>query len=105
MHATASLVPGRLGATVPDLGTFLLICAVLLWAGVQYGLMVWAVRDLIRRPSVRGNNKILWGMLILTVPVLGALIYAVVAPVSPFARIPRLIVPPRRFATPDDTAA
>ena len=61
----------------------MLICAVLLWAGVQYGLMAWALRDLLRRPRVRGDNKILWGMLILIVPVIGALVYAVAAPGDP----------------------
>ena len=34
---------------MPDLKTTLLICAVVLWAVVQYGLMVWALRDLKRR--------------------------------------------------------
>jgi hypothetical protein len=95
----------RLGADVPDLKTFLLICAVLLWAGVQYGLMAWAVRDLLRQPRVRGENKIVWGMVILIVPILGALIYAVAAPATPIALPPRVIVPRRRLATHDDTAA
>jgi uncharacterized membrane protein len=90
---------------VPDLKTFLLICAVLLWAGVQYGLMAWAIRDLTRRSHVRGDNKIVWGLLILIVPILGALIYAVAAPAGPIVRPPRLIVPQRRLATHDDTAA
>jgi hypothetical protein len=54
---------------------------------------------------VRGDNKILWGMLILTVPVIGALFYAGVAPVTPIARTPRLIAPQRRLAAHDDTAA
>jgi hypothetical protein len=90
---------------VPDLKTFMLICAVLLWAGVQYGLMVWAVRDLLQRPSVRGGNKFLWGMLILTLPVLGALIYAIAAPITPLALPPRLVLPQRHLAAHDDSAA
>ena len=90
---------------MPDLKTVLLVFAVLLWAGVQYGLIVWAMRDLTRRPRVRGDNKLLWGLLILTVPVIGALFYAAVAPVIPMARAPRLVVPPRRLSTRDDTAA
>jgi hypothetical protein len=105
MHTTASRVSALPGARVPDLKTFLLICAVLLWAGVQYGLMAWAVRDLVRRSRVRGDNKILWGILILTVPVIGALFYAAVGPVTPLARSARLIVPSRRLAAHDDTAA
>jgi hypothetical protein len=90
---------------VPDLKTVLLIFAVLLWAGVQYGLMVWAVRDLMRQPRVRGDNKIVWGMLILTLPILGAVIYAVAAIPAPMVRPPRLMVPQRRLATHDDPAA
>jgi hypothetical protein len=93
------------GDRVPDLKTFLLICAVLLWASVQYGLMAWAIRDLMRRSQVRGDNKIVWGMVILIVPILGALIYAVAAPTSPLVHPPRLIVPQRRLATHDDPAA
>jgi hypothetical protein len=105
IFATVSRVSVRRGANVPDLKTSLLICAVLLWASVQYGLMAWALCDLLRRPRVRGDNKILWAMLILTVPVIGALFYTGVAPVTPIARTPRLIVPQRRLAAHDDTAA
>ncbi len=90
---------------MPDLQTALLICAVLLWAGVQYGLMVWAMRDLLRRARVRGENKVLWALLILIVPVLGALIYSVAAPATPLVSPPRMVVPPRRLVTHDDTAA
>jgi hypothetical protein len=105
MLVTVSRVSVPRGANVPDLKTFLLICAVLLWAFVQYGLMGWALRDLVRRPRVRGDNKILWSMLILTVPVIGALFYAAVGPVTPISRTPRLIVPQRRLAAHDDPAA
>jgi len=105
MCVIVSRVSHRQGANVPDLKTFLLISAVLLWAGVQYGLMAWAVRDLLRRPRVRGDNKVLWAMLILTVPVIGALFYAAVAPMTPIGRAPRLIVPQRRLDARDDTAA
>ena len=105
MRAAASHAVSWRGAPVPDMQTALLICAVLLWAGVQYGLMAWAVRDLLRRPSVRGNNKMLWAILILTIPIAGALIYAVMAPVTPFTRLPRPLVPPRRLAPRDDPVA
>ena len=90
---------------MPDLKTVLLVFAVVLWAGVQYGLMAWAVRDLIRRPRVRGDNKMLWVILILTVPVIGALFYSAVAPMTPMARAPRLVVPQRRLADRDKSAA
>jgi hypothetical protein len=90
---------------VPDLKTFMLICAVLLWAGVQYGLMAWAVRDLLHRTRVRGDNKVLWVMLILILPILGALIYAIAAPVTPLAHPSRAVVPRRHLAAHDDTLA
>ena len=105
MRAAAIHAASRRGAPVPDMQTALLICAVLLWAGVQYGLMAWAVHDLLRRPSVRGNNKMLWAIFILVVPVAGALIYAVMAPITPFARLPRSLVPPRSLAPRDDPVA
>jgi hypothetical protein len=90
---------------VPELEKVLLVSAVLLWGAVQYGLMLWAVRDLVRRPRVRGDNKVLWCMLILTVPIVGALAYAVAAPLGPLIRPRRLFVSPRRLATHDDRAA
>jgi hypothetical protein len=98
-------MPAEPGGRVPELEKILLVAAVLLWGGVQYGLMVWAVRDLTRRPRVRGNNKVLWGMLILTLPIVGALAYAVGAPLGPVLRPRRLVVPSRRLAAHDDTAA
>lgn len=74
-----------------------LVFAVVLLASAQYGLTIYAVRDLIRRPSVRGNNKIAWGLLILTLPFFGALLYAYMGPTSflPRDRAPgRLVRPP-----------
>lgn len=90
---------------MPDLKTILLMCAVLLWSVVQYGLMIWAIRDLRRRGRVRGDTKMLWALLIVTIPVVGALFYAAVAPIEPMARPPRLVVPPRRLPARDDSAA
>jgi hypothetical protein len=39
------------------------------------------------------------------VPVIGTLFYAAVAPVTPMARAPRLVVPQRRLADRDESAA
>lgn len=50
----------------------------LLW----YGLQIHAIRDLLRRPRVRGNKKALWALLILCVPIAGALIYLSLGPTS-----------------------
>lgn len=90
---------------MPDLKTTLLICAVVLWAVVQFGLVIWALRDLKHRQSVRGGNRVLWGFLILCVPVVGALIYAAAAPTTPLAAPPRLMAPRLRLQVRDDRAA
>lgn len=90
---------------MPDLTTILLICAVVLWASVQYGLMIWALRDLKHRRSVRGGNKVTWGLFILCVPVAGALIYAAAAPTTPLSAPPRFMAPRLRLQARDDRAA
>src|SRR5690606_13801126 len=69
----------------------------------QYILMVQALRDLVRRPRVRGNNKVAWGLLILCVPIVGALIYGWMGPTSllrrPVARPePRVTRRPLHYA-------
>jgi hypothetical protein len=53
----------------------ILIAAILLFAAVYYGLAFVALRDLIRRPSVRGENKAAWALAILCLPILGATLY------------------------------
>jgi hypothetical protein len=75
-----------------SLERWLLAFAIVVVAAVQYGLAVYALRDLHRRPSVRGNNKVAWGLLVLTLPIFGALIYAFMGPTS---FLPRPNRPPR----------
>ncbi len=75
-----------------NLRTVLLALALLLWIAVQYGLIAWSLRDLSRRPRVRGGNKAAWTLLILIVPIVGPLVYAVYGPASFLSRP----VPPRR---------
>lgn len=53
----------------------LLIAAILLFAVVYYGIAFVALRDLLRRPSVRGQNKTAWALAILCLPILGATLY------------------------------
>lgn len=62
--------------------TSLLAAAVILWAIAQYGLAVHTLRDLGRRPRVRGNNKVVWALVILGIPIVGALIYTIYGPTS-----------------------
>jgi hypothetical protein len=51
-------------------------------AMVQYGLIVITMRDLLRRPSVRGENKVVWGLVIVCLPFIGPLIYGYMGPTS-----------------------
>jgi hypothetical protein len=83
-----------------SLERWLVAFLIVIVAAVQYGLAIYTLRDLIRRPSVRGNNKVGWGLLILAVPFVGALVYAVMGPTS---FLPRPNRPPRRsVATLDE---
>ena len=53
----------------------ILIAAILLFAAVYYGLAFVALRDLFRRPKVRGENKTAWALAVLCLPILGATLY------------------------------
>lgn len=53
----------------------------------QYALCYQALRDLVHRPRVRGENKVLWGLGILCIPIAGALVYNWMGPTS-FIRRP-----------------
>ena len=62
--------------------TWLTAGLIVLAGAAQYGLMVYALRDLRRRPRVRGDNKALWALVVLCIPFAGALAYAVYGPTS-----------------------
>jgi hypothetical protein len=81
--------------------TWLLIILVIILMAAQYGLAVWALRDLWRRPRVRGENKFVWALLILIVPVLGPLLYSSLGPTS---FLPRPGRPPTAAKPPDAPA-
>ncbi len=81
--------------------TWLLLLAIAVWAALQYGLAYRTLRDLHRRPRVRGGNKLLWALVILVVPIAGALLYASIGPTS-FLPRPGRPLPPD---TPSDTEA
>ncbi len=61
---------------------WVLAAAVVVVGAAQYGLVVYALRDLARRPRVRGDNKVVWALVILALPFVGALLYAAVGPTS-----------------------
>jgi hypothetical protein len=44
---------------------------------LEVGLMVFALVDLVRRKRVRGDNKVLWAILIVLVQIMGPILYLV----------------------------
>ncbi len=93
-----------------NLPTVLAVVGLLLWIAAQYGLIALALRDLMRRPVVRGGNRVTWTLVILAVPFIGPLLYVAwhpgVLPAAPrnFPRAPRRGARPRPIP-PDDDAA
>jgi hypothetical protein len=87
------------------------VVAIVVVAGLgaaQYILAIQALRDLVRRPRVRGDNKVAWGLFILCVPIVGALVYGWMGPTSLIRRAahpgaPSRPVAPRR--QPDGRSA
>jgi len=78
-----------------DFGMIILVAVVLVVSVVWYGLQFHALRDLRRRPRVRGDNKVLWALLILCLPIGGALIYLSAGPTSFIPRTEPRPRPPR----------
>lgn len=62
--------------------TVLLSLAIIAFGGLQYTLVYQAISDLMRRPRVRGDIKTSWALLILCVPIAGALAYGWLGPTS-----------------------
>lgn len=85
-----------------SLQSFLLAILVVLYGAAQYALMVQALRDLARRPRVRGGNKVTWGIVILTIPIAGALLYSWMGPTSLMRRSDAAVRPPPVHSVPTD---
>ncbi len=66
--------------------TFFILVAILSFAVLYYGLAFVALKDLLRRPAVRGQNKVVWGLAILCIPIGGALLYGYMGATSFVAR-------------------
>jgi hypothetical protein len=62
--------------------TAMLATFVIVFGVAQYVLCIQSLRDLMRRARVRGNNKVLWALAILCVPIGGALVYNWMGPTS-----------------------
>ena len=56
-----------------SLGTFLLLIVPI--ALLEIGLMIWALVDVARRDYVRGNNKVVWILVIVIINIIGPIIY------------------------------
>ena len=78
--------------------TLALATVIVAFGVAQYILVAQALRDLIRRPRVRGGNKMSWALLIICVPILGAFFYSWMGPTS-FLRH-GTITPPRQAEDP-----
>ncbi|CAN5569785.1 hypothetical protein BH24CHL4_BH24CHL4_01420 [soil metagenome] len=66
----------------------LLIVVVLILTIAYYWLAGLALRDLLRRPAVRGDNKVSWGLVIVCLPFVGALLYGYMGAASFLPRTP-----------------
>ena len=64
------------------LGSVLAGILLVAMAASWYGLQIAALRDLVRRPRVRGDNKLLWAFAILCIPYAGALSYLTIGPIG-----------------------
>jgi hypothetical protein len=62
-----------------SIASFLLASAFLIAAIIQYGLALFAIRDLMRRERLRGANKVTWTLIVLCIPFLGPLMYVMLA--------------------------
>jgi len=71
----------------------------LLAAAVQYGLAAYVLADLRQRDRVLHHGKVTWGLFVLCVPFVGAVLYVVFAVDGPPPRRPiwEQTVAPRRF--------
>ncbi len=66
----------------------LLILIILVLTLTYYGLAGLALRDLLRRPAVRGDNKVTWGLAIVCLPIAGAVLYGYMGAASFLPRTP-----------------
>lgn len=65
-----------------SLQTLALATSIVVIGAIQYTLVIQALQDLVHRPRVRGGNKMIWALLVLCVPIAGALLYSSMGPTS-----------------------
>lgn len=61
---------------------WLVAAVVIVFAAVQYGLLIYSLIDLHRRRRVPGENKMGWALVAAVIPIAGPLIYGVFAHAS-----------------------
>jgi hypothetical protein len=44
---------------------------------IQLGLMIFALRDLIKRQKVKGGNKVIWALIIVLGELIGPIVYLI----------------------------
>lgn len=71
-----------------------LAAVVIVFAAAQYGLLVYSLIDLRRRPRAHGENKMGWVLVIAAIPIAGPLLYGTFGPTN-FLLLPRPHRPPR----------
>jgi hypothetical protein len=42
---------------------------------LEFGLLVWALLDVIRREHVKGGNKLVWMLVIVLINIIGPIVY------------------------------
>ncbi|HVL22536.1 MAG TPA: PLD nuclease N-terminal domain-containing protein [Thermomicrobiales bacterium] len=84
-----------------NLHNLVLATAIVAFGAAQYTLAFQAINDLVRRPRVRGGNKMTWAIAILCLPIAGALFYSWMGPTSFLHR--RAPMPVTRSAAPRAT--
>jgi hypothetical protein len=42
---------------------------------LEFGLLVWALLDVIRREHVKGGNKLVWVLVIVLINIIGPIVY------------------------------
>lgn len=57
------------------LDTGQLIVLIIPLALIEIGLLVFALRDLIKRKKVKGDNKWVWGIVVVLVNIIGPILY------------------------------
>ncbi len=54
-----------------------LMAVVIPLVAIQLGLMIWAFVDLAKRERVRGGSKLVWGLVIVLINLVGPIVYLV----------------------------